>query len=68
MCAYAPASLPRPDQARLKQIKSTYGSKVLGEVTVEQCIGGMRGIPVRGAGAAGGPIRKYAPGTRTAPA
>lgn len=33
------------EQARLKAIKSAHGSKTLGEVTVDMCIGGMRGIP-----------------------
>eukprot|EP00882_Tetradesmus_deserticola_P029565 GHRQ01033129.1.p1 GENE.GHRQ01033129.1~~GHRQ01033129.1.p1 ORF type:complete len:139 (+),score=9.88 GHRQ01033129.1:196-612(+) len=35
------------EQARLKSIKKQLGSKSLGEVTVDMCIGGMRGIPVR---------------------
>jgi hypothetical protein len=34
-------------QARLKKIKTEVGARSLGEVTVEQAIGGMRGIPVR---------------------
>eukprot|EP00882_Tetradesmus_deserticola_P009616 GHRQ01010151.1.p1 GENE.GHRQ01010151.1~~GHRQ01010151.1.p1 ORF type:complete len:591 (+),score=227.22 GHRQ01010151.1:196-1968(+) len=33
------------EQARLKSIKKQLGSKSLGEVTVDMCIGGMRGIP-----------------------
>lgn len=33
-------------QERFKKLKKEYGSKVLGEVTVEQALGGMRGIPV----------------------
>ncbi|GFR43640.1 hypothetical protein Agub_g4741 [Astrephomene gubernaculifera] len=32
-------------QERLKAIKKNFGNKSLGEVTVEQAIGGMRGIP-----------------------
>ncbi|KAG2483353.1 hypothetical protein HYH03_017801 [Edaphochlamys debaryana] len=32
-------------QERLKALKKTNGSKSLGEVTVDQAIGGMRGIP-----------------------
>lgn len=31
-------------QAELKQLKSDHGSKVIGEVTVDQCIGGARGV------------------------
>jgi citrate synthase len=31
-------------QERLKAIKKTYGDKVIGDVTVGMCIGGMRGI------------------------
>jgi citrate synthase len=31
-------------QAELKEIKTKHGSKVLGEVTVDQCIGGGRGV------------------------
>ncbi|KAI8467445.1 MAG: citrate synthase [Monoraphidium minutum] len=38
------AAIPA-EQARLKKIKSTYGSQSLGETTVDQAIGGMRGIP-----------------------
>ena len=34
-------------QERLKAIKKTYGDKVIGDVTVGMCIGGMRGIQVR---------------------
>ena len=34
-------------QERLKQIKKSHADKVLGEVTVGMCIGGMRGIKVR---------------------
>ncbi len=33
-------------QERLKALKKTHGSKSLGDVTVDMCIGGMRGIPV----------------------
>eukprot|EP00887_Chlorella_sp_A99_P005898 scaffold1.g5898.t1 len=33
------------EQERLNNLRKDYGSKVLGEVTVEQAIGGMRGIP-----------------------
>lgn len=33
------------EQARLKTIKQQLGSKSLGDVTVDMCIGGMRGIP-----------------------
>lgn len=33
-------------QERLKALKKTHGAKSLGEVTVDMCIGGMRGIPV----------------------
>jgi citrate synthase len=36
-------------QERLKALKKGHGSKSLGEVTVDMCIGGMRGIPVSGA-------------------
>lgn len=35
-----------PLQERVKALKKEHGRKVLGEVTVEQAIGGMRGIPV----------------------
>jgi len=31
-------------QERLKEIKKTHGNKVIGDVTVNMCIGGMRGI------------------------
>jgi|Transcript_20365 citrate synthase len=31
-------------QAELKQLKADHGDKVLGEVTVDQCIGGGRGV------------------------
>jgi len=30
--------------AELKDVKEKYGDKSLGEVTVSQCLGGMRGI------------------------
>jgi len=33
-------------QERFKALKKEYGSASLGEVLVEQAIGGMRGIPV----------------------
>lgn len=33
-------------QDRVKALKKEHGSKVLGQVTVDQAIGGMRGIPV----------------------
>lgn len=33
-------------QENLKAIKKEHGSKVLGSVTVDMAIGGMRGIPV----------------------
>lgn len=33
-------------QERLKALKKNYGGVSLGEVTVEMCIGGMRGVPV----------------------
>jgi citrate synthase len=33
-------------QERLKALKKAHGSKPLGEVTVDMCIGGMRGITV----------------------
>lgn len=33
-------------QEKFKKLKKEYGSKKLGDVTVEQAIGGMRGIPV----------------------
>ncbi|KAF5834670.1 citrate synthase [Dunaliella salina] len=33
------------EQAKLKAIKKEHGSKLLGNVTVDQVIGGMRGIP-----------------------
>lgn len=36
-----------PLQERLKALKKEYGSKVLGQCTVNQAIGGMRSIPVR---------------------
>ena len=47
---FSQTALTRPptshtQQERLKAIKKTYGAKVLGTTTVEQCIGGMRGIP-----------------------
>lgn len=32
------------EQAALKDLKVTHGAKVLGEVTVDQCIGGGRGV------------------------
>ncbi|GBF96851.1 citrate synthase [Raphidocelis subcapitata] len=38
------AAIPA-EQARLKKIKTELGAKSLGEVTVDQAIGGMRGIP-----------------------
>ncbi len=31
----------------MRAIKNTHGGKVLGEVTVDQALGGMRAIPVR---------------------
>lgn len=34
-------------QEKLKRIKKDLGNKDLGYVTVNMCIGGMRGIPVR---------------------
>ena len=34
-------------QERVKAFKKEMGSAVLGEVTVDQALGGMRGIPVR---------------------
>uniref|UniRef100_A0A0G4HNC7 Citrate synthase n=1 Tax=Chromera velia CCMP2878 TaxID=1169474 RepID=A0A0G4HNC7_9ALVE len=37
-------TLAQAKAAQTKELKSKYGSYVLGEVTVEQCIGGMRGI------------------------
>jgi hypothetical protein len=33
-------------QAKLKAVKKEHGSKVLGNVSVDMAIGGMRGIPV----------------------
>ncbi|KFM23540.1 putative citrate synthase, mitochondrial [Auxenochlorella protothecoides] len=33
------------EQERVKALKKEHGSKILGQVTVEQAIGGMRGIP-----------------------
>jgi hypothetical protein len=33
-------------QERLKSLKKQYGGVSLGEVTIDMCIGGMRGIPV----------------------
>jgi hypothetical protein len=48
-----PPALPPPApppalsaQERLRGIKTAHGSKVLGEVTVDQALGGMRAIPV----------------------
>lgn len=42
----APLSLPHPQlQARLKRLRTEFGGRSLGEVTVEQAVGGMRGIP-----------------------
>lgn len=43
---HAPKPRSRAPQARLKKIKTSFGSQTLGEVTVDQAIGGMRGIPV----------------------
>jgi hypothetical protein len=40
-------------QEKLKGIKKDLGAKELGKVTVDMCIGGMRGIPVRGSIALG---------------
>ena len=37
------AQIPQK-QEELKQLKADHGSKVLGEVTVDQCIGGGRGV------------------------
>ena len=37
------AQIPKK-QAALKELKEKYGDKVLGEVTVEQCIGGGRDV------------------------
>jgi citrate synthase len=37
------AQIPQK-QAELKALKAEHGSKVLGEVTVDQCIGGGRGV------------------------
>ena len=47
--ANAPRPRPAPPlpQEKLKALKKEYGSKSLGNVLVEQAIGGMRGIPVR---------------------
>lgn len=42
-----PARRPPNPQARLRAIKTVHGSKSLGDVTVEQALGGMRAIPVR---------------------
>eukprot|EP00775_Hariotina_reticulata_P012774 gene12774-12902_t len=33
------------EQERLRNLKKLHGTKSLGEVTVDQCVGGMRGIP-----------------------
>lgn len=38
---------PRRRQDRLRALKKLHGSKELGTVTVDMCIGGMRGITVR---------------------
>jgi hypothetical protein len=43
---------PSPSQARLKKLKQACGGQSLGEVTVDQAIGGMRGIPVGAKGRA----------------
>jgi uncharacterized membrane protein len=65
-CAADPApprAAARAAQARLKKIKTELGGRTLGEVTVDQAIGGMRGIPVRRTGAgAGRPARRRARG------
>jgi hypothetical protein len=45
--AHAAPPPPAPSQERLKALKKEHGAKSLGETTVEMCIGGMRGIPVR---------------------
>jgi citrate synthase len=42
-CAFAEA-IPSL-QERLKNIKTSFGSKSLGEVTVNMALGGMRGVP-----------------------
>jgi hypothetical protein len=47
-------------QERLKALKKAYGSKALGEVTVDMCIGGMRGIPVSLRTGTWGPVYVYA--------
>lgn len=47
MCTSEALGLTCPSglQERLKKLKKELGQKSLGNVTVEQCIGGMRGIP-----------------------
>ena len=34
-----------PPQAKFKALKAAHGPKALGSVTVDQALGGMRGIP-----------------------
>jgi hypothetical protein len=38
-------------QERVKALKKSIGAKEIGKVTVDMCLGGMRGIPVRHGGA-----------------
>ena len=45
-------------QERLKALKKTHGAKSLGEVSVDMCIGGMRGIPVSDCMCAAGPQQR----------
>lgn len=40
-------SNPIIQQERLKALKKSIGAKEIGKVTVDMCLGGMRGIPVR---------------------
>lgn len=52
-CLPQPPPLPANyfSQERLKKLRKEHGSKALGACTVEQAIGGMRGVPVRQGGA-----------------
>jgi hypothetical protein len=43
--ATSPTPSLKPPQERIKAIRKEHGAKTLGSVTVEQTIGGMRGIP-----------------------
>lgn len=60
---------PTTTQERIKAMKKSIGAKEIGKVTVDMCLGGMRGVPVRrrpSASASGGSSRLLASRARFA--